>query len=107
MKYNWLEADRLGSCPDALALYYNKRPLRRSVSQRDTRKGKDTNREERYEIIVIEQQLCENAYPGRGIVIGKSEDGKYAVTAYFIMEGAPTAAIVFLWKKAGDSNRGV
>ncbi|MCR5345359.1 MAG: IMP cyclohydrolase [Lachnospiraceae bacterium] len=29
--------------------------------------------------------LKENAYPGRGIVIGKSRDGKYAVTAYFIM----------------------
>ena len=29
--------------------------------------------------------LKENAYPGRGIVIGKSNDGKYAVTAYFIM----------------------
>lgn len=25
------------------------------------------------------------SYPGRGIVIGRSEDGKYAVTAYFIM----------------------
>ena len=29
--------------------------------------------------------LKTNSYPGRGIVIGKSEDGKYAVTAYFIM----------------------
>ena len=29
--------------------------------------------------------LRENAYPGRGIIIGKSEDGKKAVTAYFIM----------------------
>ena len=26
-----------------------------------------------------------NTYPGRGIVIGRSEDGRYAVTAYFIM----------------------
>ena len=33
----------------------------------------------------LEQQLKENAYPGRGIVIGRSEDGKSAVTAYFIM----------------------
>ena len=33
----------------------------------------------------LEQELKENAYPGRGIVIGKSPDGKYAVTAYFIM----------------------
>lgn len=37
------------------------------------------------ERLSLEKQLCTNAYPGRGIVIGKSEDGKYAVTAYFIM----------------------
>ncbi len=30
-------------------------------------------------------ELSSNAYPGRGIVIGKSADGVYAVTAYFIM----------------------
>ncbi len=29
--------------------------------------------------------LKNNSYPGRGIVIGKSACGKYAVTAYFIM----------------------
>ncbi len=33
----------------------------------------------------LETTLKENAYPGRGIVIGRSEDGKHAVTAYFIM----------------------
>ncbi|MDE5946617.1 MAG: IMP cyclohydrolase [Oscillospiraceae bacterium] len=33
----------------------------------------------------IAKALSENAYPGRGIVIGKSPNGKYAVTAYFIM----------------------
>lgn len=33
----------------------------------------------------IYDELSSNAYPGRGIVIGKSEDGKKAVTAYFIM----------------------
>ena len=30
-------------------------------------------------------ELSSNAYPGRGIVIGKSADAKYAVSAYFIM----------------------
>ena len=30
-------------------------------------------------------ELNQNAYPGRGIVIGQSQDGQYAVTAYFIM----------------------
>lgn len=29
--------------------------------------------------------LCANTYPGRGIVLGKSADGKKAVIAYFIM----------------------
>jgi len=31
------------------------------------------------------KDLCENTYPGRGIMIGKSKDGKNAVIAYFIM----------------------
>jgi len=33
----------------------------------------------------IADLLSKNAYPGRGIIIGKSPDGKNAVTAYFIM----------------------
>lgn len=33
----------------------------------------------------LETELKSNSYPGRGIVIGKSKDGRYAVTAYFIM----------------------
>ena len=33
----------------------------------------------------LEKELKENSYPGRGIVIGRSADGKHAVTAYFIM----------------------
>lgn len=36
-------------------------------------------------MISLDQELNNNAYPGRGIIIGKSEDGKSAVTAYFIM----------------------
>lgn len=36
-------------------------------------------------LISLESQLAGNTYPGRGIVIGRSEDGRYAVTAYFIM----------------------
>ncbi len=35
--------------------------------------------------IELEKALKENSYPGRGIIIGKSKDGKSAVTAYFIM----------------------
>ena len=37
------------------------------------------------EKLSIEKQLKENAYPGRGIIIGKTGDGKKAVAAYFIM----------------------
>ena len=33
----------------------------------------------------LQEELQANAYPGRGIVIGKTPDGTRAVTAYFIM----------------------
>ena len=33
----------------------------------------------------IFDELKNNAYPGRGIMIGKSQDGKHAVAVYFIM----------------------
>ena len=36
-------------------------------------------------MISIEKELKENSYPGRGIIVGRSVDGKKAVTAYFIM----------------------
>ena len=36
-------------------------------------------------MLSLEKELRENAYPGRGIVIGRTPDGKKAVTAYFIM----------------------
>lgn len=38
-----------------------------------------------YNRFCIKELLECNTYPGRGIIIGKSEDGKKAVTAYFIM----------------------
>ena len=37
------------------------------------------------EMLSIEKELEGNAYPGRGIIIGRSADGTKAVTAYFIM----------------------
>ena len=36
-------------------------------------------------LVSLEQELSSTSYPGRGIVIGKTPDGKHAVTAYFIM----------------------
>ena len=35
-------------------------------------------------MLSLENELKGNSYPGRGIVIGKSPNGAYAVTAYFI-----------------------
>lgn len=40
---------------------------------------------QKMKMLSLEQELKENAYPGRGIVIGKTPDGTRAVTAYFIM----------------------
>lgn len=36
-------------------------------------------------LISLEDELKNNSYPGRGIIIGRSADGTKAVTAYFIM----------------------
>ena len=38
-----------------------------------------------YEIGCMKEKLSTNAYPGRGIVLGVTPDGKKAVAAYFIM----------------------
>lgn len=37
------------------------------------------------EMVSLEKELKENSYPGRGIVIGRTPDGKKAAVAYFIM----------------------
>ena len=47
-------------------------------------------------------ELAVNAYPGRGIVLGRSEDGKSAVIAYFIMgRSANSRNRVFTAKDGG------
>ena len=38
-----------------------------------------------YEIGSLQEKLACNTYPGRGIVLGITPNGKYAVAAYFIM----------------------
>ena len=38
-----------------------------------------------YEIGSLQEKLSSNTYPGRGIVLGVTPDGKCAVAAYFIM----------------------
>ena len=42
-------------------------------------------RTEKVNKISLSEELKNNAYPGRGIVIGRSADGTKAVAAYFIM----------------------
>ena len=36
-------------------------------------------------VLTIKEELNSLSYHGRGIIIGKSADGKKAITAYFIM----------------------
>lgn len=36
-------------------------------------------------IVSLADELKGNEYPGRGIIVGRSENGKYAAAAYFIM----------------------
>ncbi len=50
------------------------------------------------------KELDTNSYPGRGIVIGRSADGKYAVTAYFIM-GRSTNSRNRVFVEDGDGIR--
>lgn len=38
-----------------------------------------------YKCLSLSEILSANTYPGRGIIVGLSEDKKYAVSAYFIM----------------------
>lgn len=56
------------------------------------------------EIRTIEQELGSLAYHGRGIIIGKSPDGKKAVTAYFIM-GRSVNSRNRIFKEDGDGIR--
>ena len=42
-----------------------------------------------YDTPCLYTKLENNPYPGRGIVCGKSKNGRYAVCAYFIMGRGP------------------
>lgn len=56
-----------------------------------------------YRIKSMGEALNGNPYVGRGIVIGKSESGKYAVTAYFIMGRSDNSRNrVFKEKEGGE-----
>ena len=55
-----------------------------------------------YQIHGISDLLKGNRYPGRGIVIGKSDDGKKAVAAYFIMGRSANSRNRICTKKNGE-----
>lgn len=55
-----------------------------------------------YKINSIPELLDGNTYPGRGIVIGKSEDGKKAVAAYFIMGRSTNSRNRIFTEKDGE-----
>ena len=67
--------------PGVVGLYFAKMQIETiRVQKNKSQKGDET-----MELLSLEQELKENSYPGRGIVIGRSQDGTKAVTAYFIM----------------------
>ena len=55
-----------------------------------------------YEINSIEKQVKGNSYVGRGIVIGKTADGKRAATAYFIMGRSANSRNRIFTEKNGE-----
>ncbi len=56
-----------------------------------------------YETKNIGTILAGNTYPGRGVIMGKSADGRYAVTAYFIMgRSANSRNRIFAEKENGE-----
>lgn len=54
------------------------------------------NMEDDMERVSLAKELSSTTYPGRGIVIGRTKDGKKAVTAYLSWAEAKTAATEYL-----------
>ena len=55
-----------------------------------------------YRIYTLEELLKDNTYPGRGIIIGKTPDGKKAMTAYFIMGRSENSRNRIFTEKNGE-----
>ena len=55
-----------------------------------------------YGINELPELLKENTYPGRGIVVGKTENGRYAAVAYFIMGRSENSRNRVFVEKDGD-----
>lgn len=87
-EYGGISADRLGSLYRLLRRffpYYGFLCIVRECSAQAHTLFLKEKGESSMQMVSLEKELKENAYPGRGIIIGKSKNGKYAVTAYFIM----------------------
>ena len=55
-----------------------------------------------YEVKSMAERLSGNTYPGRGIVLGVTPDGKKAVATYFIMgRSVNSRNRVFVWERDG------
>ena len=53
---------------------------------------------------LIKEELSSTTYPGRGIIAGKSADGKYAVSAYWTMgRSAGSRNRIFVVENEGGS----
>ena len=66
--------------------YFKNEPARRlKITAAENKDTACKQGGERMEMISLAQELRENSYPGRGIILGRSEDGTKAVAAYFIM----------------------
>ena len=55
-----------------------------------------------YKINTVEELLENNTYPGRGIIIGKTPDGKKAMAAYFIMGRSENSRNRIFTEKNGE-----
>lgn len=55
-----------------------------------------------YKINKIDELITGNPYVGRGIIVGKSADGKNAVSAYFIMGRSANSRNRIFTKKGGE-----
>lgn len=55
-----------------------------------------------YEVKTIGERIRGNSYVGRGVILGKSIDGKCAVAAYFIMGRSENSRNRVFTAKAGD-----
>lgn len=55
-----------------------------------------------YEVKTIGERIAGNSYVGRGVILGKSADGKNAVAAYFIMGRSENSRNRVFTEKNGD-----